>query len=133
MWRIDWQILPETDVDIESASGGLDQRIRSVIGPATPYELVWMTAYRFQQRLADHFRAGNVFLAGDAAHLYAPFGARGLNSGAADAENLAWKLATVLRGQAPETLLETYETERRAAARENLAVTDATMRFMAPQ
>src|SRR6266568_2918302 len=71
-WRIDWQIPPETDVDIESASGGLDRRIRSVIGPATPYELVWMTAYRFHQRLADNFRAGNVFLAGDAAHLYAP-------------------------------------------------------------
>ncbi len=61
-----------------------------------------------------------------------PFGARGLNSGVADAENLAWKLAWVLRGEAPSSLLDTYEAERRPVAAENLAVTDATMRFMAP-
>ena len=131
-WRIDWQISPDTDMDKERASGGLDRRIRAVIGPTTEYELAWMTVYRFHQRLAEHFRRGNVLLAGDAAHLFAPFGARGLNSGAADAENLAWKLAMVLGGQAPEGLLDTYEAERRPAAEENLAVTDATMRFMAP-
>jgi 3-(3-hydroxy-phenyl)propionate hydroxylase len=132
-WRIDWQIAPDTNIEAERADGRLERRIRAVIGPTADYDLAWMTVYRFHQRLAETFRRGNVFLAGDAAHLYAPFGARGLNSGAADAENLAWKLAMVLRGQAPEALLETYETERRAAARENLALTDATMRFMAPQ
>ena len=62
---------------------------------------VWVTGYRFSQRVADAFRAGRVFLAGDAAHVMSPFGARGLNSGVADAENLAWKLASVLRGDAP--------------------------------
>jgi FAD binding domain len=56
-----------------------------------------------------------VFLAGDAAHLMSPFGARGLNSGVADAENLAWKLAMVLAGRAPAALLATYDGERRAA------------------
>ena len=132
-WRIDWQIAPDTDLEAERADGRLERRIRAVIGPTTEYEVVWMTVYRFHQRLAPAFRRGNVFLAGDAAHLYAPFGARGLNSGAADAENLAWKLALVLRGEAPEALLDTYEDERRPAAQENLAVTDATMRFMAPQ
>ena len=132
-WRIDWQIAPDTDIEAERADGRLERRIRAVIGPTADYDIAWMTVYRFHQRLAETFRRGNVFLAGDAAHLYAPFGARGLNSGAADAENLAWKLAMVLRGQAPEALLESYETERRAAARENLALTDATMRFMAPQ
>ena len=91
-----------------------------------------MTAYRFSQRLADAFRVGRVFLAGDAAHVMSPFGARGLNSGVADAENLAWKLAWVLRGEAAPTLLDTYEAERKPVARENLAVTDATMRFLAP-
>ncbi|HEX2194305.1 MAG TPA: FAD-dependent monooxygenase, partial [Candidatus Limnocylindria bacterium] len=69
---------------------------------------------------------------GDAAHVMSPFGARGLNSGAADAENLAWKLAVRLRGEAPDALVETYDRERRAAALENLAVTDRTMRFMVP-
>ncbi|HET7685613.1 MAG TPA: FAD-dependent monooxygenase [Candidatus Limnocylindria bacterium] len=131
-WRIDWQVPAETDPDAEVASGRLDARIRAVIGPDVPYELVWMTAYRFSQRLADRFRVGRVFLAGDAAHVFSPFGARGLNSGAADAENLAWKLAAVLRGEGSDALLDSYDAERRTAARENLAVTEATMRFMVP-
>jgi 2-polyprenyl-6-methoxyphenol hydroxylase-like FAD-dependent oxidoreductase len=131
VWRIDWQVPPETDADDERANGGLDRRIREVIGSGTPYELAWMTGYRFSQRLADHFRFGRVFLAGDAAHVMSPFGARGLNSGVADAENLAWRLAGVL-DSAKDALLDGYEIERRGAALENLAATDATMRFMAP-
>jgi 3-(3-hydroxy-phenyl)propionate hydroxylase len=132
VWRIDWQVPPETDAEEERAAGRLDRRIRDVIGAGTPYELVWVTAYRFSQRLADTFRVDRVFLAGDAAHVMSPFGARGLNSGVADAENLAWKLAWVLGGEAGPLLLDTYEGERKPVARENLAVTDATMRFLAP-
>ena len=132
VWRIDWQVPPETDADHERTAGGLERRIRAVIGPDAAYELVWLTAYRFSQRLADAFRAGRCFLAGDAAHVMSPFGARGLNSGVADAENLAWKLAWVLRGEASPSLLDSYEAERRPVAEENLRVTDATMRFMAP-
>ena len=130
-WRIDWQVSPETDVDAERESGALDGRIRALTGDA-PYEVVWLTAYRFHQRLASRFRVGRVFLAGDAAHLMAPFGARGLNSGVQDASKLASTLAAVLTGAAPDSLLDSYESERRAAARENLRVTGATMRFMAP-
>jgi 3-(3-hydroxy-phenyl)propionate hydroxylase len=132
-WRIDWQVPPETDVEGERTSGGLDRRVRAVIGPTTEYELLWLTPYRFHQRLVERFRVGRVLLAGDAAHLVSPFGARGLNSGVADAENLAWKLSTVLAGRASDELLESYNTERRAAALENLAVTDASMRFMVPR
>lgn len=131
-WRIDWQVASDTDVEDERRSGRLDRRIRAVIGDAE-YELVWLTMYRFHQRIAPAFRRGHAFLAGDAAHLMSPFGARGLNSGVADAENLAWKLASVLRGDAPPELLASYDLERRAAALENLAVTDATMRFMVPR
>jgi 3-(3-hydroxy-phenyl)propionate hydroxylase len=131
-WRIDWQVPSGTDVDVERASGALDRRIRQVVGKETDYELLWVTAYRFHQRLAPRFRVGRVLLAGDAAHLMSPFGARGLNSGAADAENLAWKLALVLAGRAPDALLDSYDSERRAAAAENLAITDASMRFMVP-
>jgi 2-polyprenyl-6-methoxyphenol hydroxylase-like FAD-dependent oxidoreductase len=131
-WRIDWQVPSGTDVEAERASGALDRRIRQVVGATTAYELAWVTAYRFHQRLATRFRVGRVLLAGDAGHLMSPFGARGLNSGAADAENLAWKLAMVLDGRAPESLLDSYEIERRAAAEENLAVTEASMRFMVP-
>ena len=132
VWRIDWQVPPETDVEAERADGRLDRRIRAVIGRDTPYELVWLTAYRFHQRMVERFRSGRALLAGDAAHLMSPFGARGLNSGAADAENLAWKLAAVVRGEAPASLLDSYDAERRAAAAENLVVTHRTMSFMVP-
>lgn len=130
-WRVDWQVPARTDVEAERSSGRLERRVRALAGDS-PYELVWLTAYRFHQRLASRFRAGRVFLAGDAAHLMSPFGARGLNSGVEDARNLAWKLALVSRGEAPEELLASYERERRAAALENLRVTAATTRFMVP-
>jgi 2-polyprenyl-6-methoxyphenol hydroxylase-like FAD-dependent oxidoreductase len=130
-WRMDWQVPSETDPTDERASGRLDARIRAIVGER-PFELAWMTAYRFHERVARRFRSGRVFLAGDAAHLFAPFGARGLNSGIEDARNLGWKLALVLAGDAPEPLLDTFEAERRPAALENLRVTSATMRFMAP-
>ena len=78
-------------------------------------------------------RVGRVLLAGDSAHLVAPFGARGLNSGVGDAENAAWKLAFVLHGWASPALLASYDSERLAATRENIEVTSATMRFLVPQ
>jgi 2-polyprenyl-6-methoxyphenol hydroxylase-like FAD-dependent oxidoreductase len=131
VWRIDWQVPAGFDLEAERASGALDERIRQITGDR-PYEIAWATAYRFHERVADTFAAGRAFLAGDAAHLYAPFGARGLNSGAQDAENLAWKIAFVRRGWAPSALLGSYDTERSAAARENLRVTNATMEFLVP-
>jgi 3-(3-hydroxy-phenyl)propionate hydroxylase len=131
-FRIDWQVPPDYDLDAEKASGALDRRIRTVIGDH-PYELAWSSVYRFHSRCVDRMRVGRVLLAGDAAHLMAPFGARGLNSGVADAENAAWKLAFVLRGWAPPELLSSYHDERHAAAHENLAVTGATMDFLVPQ
>jgi FAD binding domain len=70
---------------------------------------------------------------GDAANLVAPFGARGMNSAIHDVENRAWKLAWVLRGDAPETLLDTYQHERHPALRRDQQITNATRRFMAPR
>jgi len=131
-YRIDWQVPPGFDLAAEEAGGGLDRRIRQIIG-AVPYELVWRSVYRFHSRIADRMRVGRVLLAGDCAHLVAPFGARGLNSGVPDAENAAWKIAFVVRGWAPEELLASYHDERHAAAAENLAVTDATMSFLVPR
>lgn len=136
VWRIDWQVPSDYDLEAERSSGALDERIRRITGDI-PYEVVWLTVYRFHERVAAAFRDGRVLLAGDAAHLYAPFGARGLNSGIQDADNLAWKLAFIRRGWvgdgAAEVLLESYNTERRAAAAENLRVTNATMEFLVPQ
>jgi len=131
VWRIDWQVPPNFDLAAERDSGRLDERIRRIVG-GSQYEPVWLTVYRFHQRMAARFRDRRVLLAGDAAHLMSPFGARGLNSGVADAMNLAWRLAFTLRSPESEDLLEGYAAERMLAARENLAVTDATMRFMVP-
>ncbi|MDP9436450.1 MAG: FAD-dependent monooxygenase, partial [Actinomycetota bacterium] len=131
-WRLDWQVPAATDPAAERADGRLHRRIAAVIGEGTPYELAWLTAYRYHERCAARFRAGRAFLAGDAAHLVAPYGARGLNSGVEDARNLGWKLAAVLGGEAGDALLDSFEDERRAAALENLRITRATMRFIAP-
>jgi len=70
--------------------------------------------------LADRFGAGRAFLIGDAAHRFPPTGGFGMNSGIADAHNLAWKLAFVIRGQAGAALLDTYEVERRPVAEQNI-------------
>ncbi len=131
-FRIDWQVPDGYDLAAEETGGALDRRIRAIIGDR-PYEVGWRSVYRFHTRLVRRMRTGRVLLAGDCAHLVAPFGARGLNSGVADAENAAWKLAWVLRGHAGDELLESYHTERHAAAVENAAVTTATMDFLVPQ
>ena len=131
-FRIDWQVPGDFDLDEERRTGALDRRIRQVIGHR-PYEVVWQSVYRFHSRVVDRMRVGRVLVAGDAAHLVAPFGARGLNSGVMDAENAAWKLAFVVHGWASDDLLDSYHDERRAAALENLDVTGATMRFLVPQ
>jgi 3-(3-hydroxy-phenyl)propionate hydroxylase len=131
-YRIDWQVPAEFDIEAEEASGALDARIRKIVGDR-PYEVVWQSVYQFQTRHVDRMRVGRVLLAGDCAHLVAPFGARGLNSGVPDAENAAWKLAFVLHGWAPDALLDTYHDERMSAALDNMEVTSATMRFLVPQ
>ncbi|WP_274543286.1 FAD-dependent monooxygenase, partial [Microbacterium sp. HSID17254] len=77
-FRIDWQVPAGYDLDAETASGALDARIRAVIGDVD-HQVVWSSVYRFHSRVVDRMRCGRVLLAGDAAHLVAPFGARGLN------------------------------------------------------
>ena len=84
----------------------------------------WFSTYRVHHRVADHFRHGRAFLLGDAAHIHSPAGGQGMNTGIGDAINLAWKLAAVLDGQAPDTLLDSYETERIGFARQLVATTD---------
>lgn len=132
-FRIDWQVPGDFDLAAEESGGALDHRIRQIIGDRE-YEIVWKSVYRFHSRHTDRLRVGRVLLAGDCAHLVAPFGARGLNSGAQDAENAAWKIAFALNGWGDEDLLlESYHEERLAAARENLAVTSETMDFLVPR
>src|SRR4051794_28283750 len=91
VWRIDWQVPDDFDLAAERAGGGLDKRIRAVVG-GRDYDIVWLSVYRFHQRRVPRMRVGRVLLAGDAAHAMSPFGARGLNSGICDADNAAWKI-----------------------------------------
>ncbi len=84
----------------------------------------WFSTYRVHHRVADHFRRGRVFIAGDAGHIHSPAGGQGMNTGIGDAVNLAWKLATVIRGRTNPAVLDTYESERIAYARTLVATTD---------
>lgn len=84
----------------------------------------WFSTYRVHHRVASRFRVGRVFLSGDAAHVHSPVGAQGMNTGIGDAVNLAWKLAAVVQGESPASLLDTYEPERIAFARRLVATTD---------
>ncbi|MEV0092006.1 FAD-dependent monooxygenase [Streptomyces sp. NPDC050738] len=85
-------------------------------------ELLWSSDFRPRTGLADRFREGRVFLAGDAAHVHSPAGGQGLNTSIQDAYNLGWKLARVLKDGAPAALLDTYEAERRPNAVEMLGL-----------
>ncbi|MFL6710542.1 MAG: FAD-dependent monooxygenase [Massilia sp.] len=86
--------------------------------------LHWFSTYHVHHRVAHEFRSGRVLLLGDAAHVHSPVGGQGMNTGILDAINLAWKLKAVLRGQAPESVLDSYASERRGFARQLVATTD---------
>ncbi|MFG2329124.1 FAD-dependent monooxygenase [Streptomyces sp. NPDC048604] len=93
-------------------------------------EPVWETVFRVHARRATDFRRGRVFLAGDAAHVHSPAGGQGMNNGLQDAHNLAWKLAAVLQGRSPATLLDSYGAERAEATRRIVRDTDVHTRAL---
>jgi 3-(3-hydroxy-phenyl)propionate hydroxylase len=104
-----------------------------MLGEDVAYELDWCSIYTFQCRRMEKFRHGRVIFAGDSAHQVSPFGARGANSGIQDADNLGWKLDLVLKGLAPDSLLDSYDTERAAAADENILNSTRSTDFMTPK
>jgi 2-polyprenyl-6-methoxyphenol hydroxylase-like FAD-dependent oxidoreductase len=89
----------------------------------------WFSTYHVHHRVTDHFRKGRAFLLGDAAHIHSPAGGQGMNTGIGDAINLAWKLAWVTGGRAPDSLLDSYEAERIGFARRLVATTDRAFSF----
>ena len=105
------------DGEIDTSPPGLTRMIHERTGRTNivVHSVSWGSAYTMNARLADHYRKGRVFIAGDAAHIHPPTGGQGLNTSVQDAYNLGWKLAAVVNG-APETLLDTYEEERRPVA-----------------
>jgi 3-(3-hydroxy-phenyl)propionate hydroxylase len=131
IWRIDLQLDPDADPAVEKAPENVRPRIARMLGHEK-FEFEWISLYKFQCRRMEKFIHGRVIFAGDAAHQVSPFGARGANSGLEDAENLAWKLDRVLRKSSPDVLLESYHTERSAAADENIRESTRSTDFMAP-
>jgi 2-polyprenyl-6-methoxyphenol hydroxylase-like FAD-dependent oxidoreductase len=95
------------------------QLVRDYVGPDVEFEITYAGAYKVHERIADTYQNGRIFIAGDAAHLYAPFGGHNMNSGLGDAVDLGWKLAATLQGWGGEGLLDSYTTERRPIALAN--------------
>jgi 2-polyprenyl-6-methoxyphenol hydroxylase-like FAD-dependent oxidoreductase len=101
---------------------------RTHLDPGAVTEVGWASNFRPRAALADRYREGRIFLAGDAAHVHSPAGGQGLNTSVQDAYNLGWKLGAVLDGRAPESLLDTYEEERRPIAAAMLGLSTAIHR-----
>jgi 3-(3-hydroxy-phenyl)propionate hydroxylase len=133
VWRIDFQLGWDADPEVEKQPPQVSARIRAMLGEDAEFELEWVSVYTFQCRRMDKFRHGRVLFAGDAAHQVSPFGARGGNGGIQDSENLAWKLALVLTGQAPDSLLDSYDAERGPAADENIIHSTRSTDFITPK
>ena len=104
-----------------------------MLGNEINFQLEWVSIYSFQCRRVERFRHGRVIFAGDSAHEVSPFGARGANSGIQDADNLSSKLKAVLDGVAPMQLLDSYDSERGAAAQENILNSTRSTDFITPK
>jgi len=132
IYRIDLQLGWDANPDEEKKPENVIPRIEKVIGHSD-FELDWVSVYTFQCRRLERFAHGRVVFAGDSAHIVSPFGARGGNGGIQDVDNLVWKLAMVLRGDAPESLVATYDEERIHGADENILNSSRATAFMTPK
>ncbi|MEU4270560.1 FAD-dependent monooxygenase [Streptomyces sp. NPDC026092] len=129
VWRIDWLLPPRGDLVTPDA---LVTKIRDTLagwcgGVTPPYELIDTGVHTLHHRLAKRWRVDRVFLAGDAAHLLGAVGTQGLDEGLRDADNLAWKLAYAWHHGASDTLLDSYQSERRAAVASRLRAADQSL------
>ncbi|MDG1170192.1 MAG: FAD-dependent oxidoreductase [Sulfitobacter sp.] len=132
IYRIDLQLGPETDPKEEATEARVIPRIKAIVGD-TPFRLDWMSVYKFRCAKLERFVHNRVLFVGDSAHVVSPFGARGGNGGIQDVDNLGWKLASVLQGDAPAILLETYNEERTHGSAENILNSARATNFMTPK
>src|SRR5947199_1590728 len=112
------------DPDTESADAYTDRVCAEIVRRAlgrddVDFVVRDVSTWTMTAQVADRYASGRVFLVGDSAHRFPPTGGLGMNTGVQDAHNLVWKLCTVEAGWAPESLLSTYETERRPVAQHN--------------
>lgn len=137
MWRVDFQLGWDADPAEERKPENITPRVRALLDSigfeGVQFQIGWASVYTFACQRMEHFRHGRVLFAGDSAHGVSPFGARGANSGVQDADNLAWKLAAVVQGQAPDALLDSYASEREFAADENIRNSTRATDFITPK
>lgn len=133
VWRLDFQLGWDCDPEEEKKPENIIPRVKAMLGEDVDFELEWGSVYQFACRRVDDFRKGHVIFAGDSAHQVSPFGARGANTGVQDIDNLAWKLAAVLRDEAPEALVDSYHIERAYAADDNLLNSTRSTDFITPK
>jgi 2-polyprenyl-6-methoxyphenol hydroxylase-like FAD-dependent oxidoreductase len=130
-WRVVGILPPELRNQADLAFEAVVPFLRTEAGSNLEFQACsWFSTYRIHHRAASRFRKGRCFLLGDAAHIHSPVGAQGMNTGLQDAYNLAWKLALVLRKEAGEPLLDTYEEERIPIAQRLLNTTDRAFRLV---
>ena len=135
IWRIDYQLDPSEDAEVETREERIRTRIASHLawlGDDRPWTLEWHGFYKAHALALDSFVHDRVLFAGDAAHLVPIFGVRGLNSGMEDAETLTWMLSAVLSAGADRSLLRTYSAERHDAWRQNVANAGKSTLIMTP-
>src|SRR4249919_277000 len=135
IWRVDYQLREGESEQEAMREENIRARVGAIlgdIGHTKPWELEWWSVYSANTLCLDDYRHGRVIFIGDAAHIVPIFGVRGLNNGLADSENLGWKLALVLNGEANETLLDSYTPERRGATLDVFANATKSTRFMTP-
>ena len=133
VWRLDYQMAPDADPEYVGREDVVAKRLQAQFGEDIDFELVWVGPYSYRSHVLEQMRLKRVLFLGDSAHVMSPFGARGGNSAIQDADNVGWKLAQVIKGHAPDSLLDTYHSERHEAASLNVQITNRTMRFLTPQ
>ena len=137
MWRVDFQLGWDADPVEERKPENITPRVRALLDSigfeGVQFRIGWASVYTFACQRMERFRHGRVLFAGDSAHGVSPFGARGANSGVQDADNLAWKLAAVVQGNAPDALLDSYASEREYAADENIRNSTRATDFITPK
>ena len=131
-WRLDFQLGSDEDAEAAATPEAMRRRVQALLGTEVAFDIAWSGAWGYRHECLDQLRCGRVIFAGDAAHLVAPFGARGGNGGIQDADNLGWKLALHLQGHAGEALVDSYCRERRHAALDNIRQARRSSRFVFP-